>query len=145
VDTTIFEYAGGREAMLRLAEAHYRRCLTDPVLAEVFGGRERPEHVAHLADWLSEVFGGPGYYTDLHGGHGALLRHHAGLNITEPQRERFVTAFMESVDEAELPDDPALRERLRAYVEWGTRVAVGVSQPGADTDSTDPVPRWGWS
>lgn len=145
MDTTIFEYAGGRDAMRRLAEAHYRRCLTDPILSEVFAGRDRPEHVDHLADWLSEVFGGPSDYTDLHGGHGALLRHHAGLNITEAQRQRFVDAFMESVDEARLPDDPRLRERLRAYAEWGTRIALAVSQPGADTDSSDPVPRWDWT
>lgn len=142
---TIFEYAGGRDAMHRVAAAHYRRCRTDPILAQVFGGRDRPEHVDHLADWLSEVFGGPAYYTERHGGHGALLRHHAGLAITEAQRQRFVEAFMEAVDEAGLPEDPRLRERLRAYAEWGTRIALDVSQPGANTDSSDPVPRWNWA
>jgi truncated hemoglobin YjbI len=29
---TLYEFAGGRDAIVRLARAHYRRCLDDPVL-----------------------------------------------------------------------------------------------------------------
>ena len=54
---TIFEHLGGADALRRLAEAQYRRCLTDPILIPVFGARERPGHVEHLAAWLGEVFG----------------------------------------------------------------------------------------
>ena len=31
-----------------------------------------------------------------------------------------------------------------AYTEWGTRLAVHNSQPGAQTVAHAPVPRWGW-
>ena len=31
-----------------------------------------------------------------------------------------------------------------AYVEWGTRIALANSQPGADPPPEAPVPRWGW-
>lgn len=31
-----------------------------------------------------------------------------------------------------------------AYVEWGTRLALQNSQPGADVIEHAPVPRWGW-
>jgi truncated hemoglobin YjbI len=34
-EPTIYEHLGGREALLRLAAAQYRRCLTDPVLTPV--------------------------------------------------------------------------------------------------------------
>lgn len=143
-EPTIFEHIGGTDALIHLADAQYRRCLTDPILIEVFGTHGHPGHVEHLAAWLGEVFGGPDTYTRELGGHGALLRHHAGLAITEPQRRRFVEVFLEAADEAGLPKDERFRRRFREYLEWGTQIAVEVSQPGADTTTTQPVPRWGW-
>ena len=142
--TTLYEYAGGRDAILRAADAHYRRCLTDPVLVEVFGTHGSASHVERLADWLTEVLGGPKLYTERHGGHEGLLRRHANRAITEPQRARFVTAFLEAADEAGLPDEPRFRRRLLDYLEWGTAIALDVSQPGADVTSDDPVPVWDW-
>ena len=141
---TLYEYAGGREAMLRVADAHYWRCLTDPMLVEIFGTKGRPDHVEHLADWLTEVLGGPKLYTERHGGHQALLGHHANLGIDEAHRQRFVDAFLAAADEAGLPDHPVFRRRLREYIEWGSRIAEDVSQPGADTSSDQPVPVWDW-
>lgn len=144
-EPTIFQHLGGAPALLRLAEAQYRRCLTDPVLTQVFGVEPRPGHVEHLAAWLGEVFGGPDVYTRQLGGHGALLRHHAGLGLSEPQRRRFVEAFLAAADEAGLPDDERFRRRFTEYLEWGSEIAVAVSQPGADISTDQPVPQWGWS
>lgn len=141
---TIFEHLGGADALRRLADAQYRRCLTDPVLTEVFGTRARPEHVDHLAAWLGEVFGGPDSYTRELGGHGALLRHHANRSITEAQRQRFVEVFLEAADEAGLPSDERFRRRFHEYIEWGSRIAMAISQPGVDVTTHQPVPRWGW-
>jgi len=141
---TIFEHLGGAAALRRLADAQYRRCLTDPVLTEVFGTRARPEHVDHLAAWLGEVFGGPDSYTRELGGHGALLRHHANRSITEAQRQRFVEVFLEAADEAGLPGDERFRRRFHEYIEWGSRIAMAISQPGVDVTTHQPVPRWGW-
>jgi hemoglobin len=31
-----------------------------------------------------------------------------------------------------------------AYLEWGTRLAMHNSQPGAEAPQEAPVPRWGW-
>ncbi len=141
---TLYEYVGERPMLRRVADAHYRRCLTDPVLTQIFGTTGQPEHVDHLADWLSEVFGGPKLYTEKHGGHGALLRQHADLGITERHRRHFVQAFIEAADEVGLSDNPTFRQRLRDYLDWGSRIALEVSQPGADTTSREPVPVWGW-
>jgi hemoglobin len=143
-EVTLYDFAGGGERLRALADAQYRRCLTDPVLVEIFGTRGSPSHVDHLAAWLTEVFGGPKRYTDEHGGHAALLGHHANLRITERHRERFVAAFIEAADEVGLPDDPRFRQRLAEYLEWGSKIAVAVSQAGADTSSDQPVPVWGW-
>jgi hemoglobin len=143
-EPTIFEHLGGADALRHLAEAQYRRCLTDPVLIPVFGTQGRPGHVEHLAAWLGEVFGGPDSYTRELGGHGALLRHHANRSITEAQRQRFVEIFLEAADEAGLPNDERFRRRFREYIEWGSRIAMDISQPGADITTGEPVPRWGW-
>ena len=109
---TIYEHLGGADALRRLAEAQYRRCLTDPVLISVFGTQGRPGHVEHLAAWLGEVFGGPDSYTRELGGHGALLRHHANLAITEAQRQRFVTA---SSRQPTRPGSPAMNDSASAF------------------------------
>lgn len=45
---SLFEHAGGEEALHRLEEAFYRSVLSDPVLKPLFG-EGRPEHVDHLA------------------------------------------------------------------------------------------------
>ena len=88
--TTIAEFAGGPEAFRRLAEIQYSRCLTDPVLQEIFGTEAHPSHVEHLTAWLTEVFGGEPRYTLEFGGHVAMVRHHVGLGIEERHRVRFV-------------------------------------------------------
>jgi hemoglobin len=141
---TLYEFAGGRDRLHALAVAQYRRCLTDPVLVEIFGTTAHAGHPDHLADWLTEVLGGPKLYTDKHGGHGALLRHHADLHIEERHRQRFVEAFIEAADEVHLPDHPTFRQRLREYLEWGSKIAEDVSQPGANTSSDQAVPVWDW-
>ena len=50
-----------------------------------------------------------------------------------------------AADDAGLPADPEFRSAFMAYVEWGTRLALHNSQPGADDVPQEaPVPRWGW-
>ena len=73
-----------------------------------------------------------------------MLGKHLGLAITEEQRRRWVTMVLDAADEADLPSDPEFRSAFVAYVEWGTRLALGNSQPGAAPPPEAPVPRWGW-
>jgi hemoglobin len=47
-------------------------------------------------------------------------------------------------DDAGMPDDPEFRSALVAYLEWGTRIALGNSQHGAVVMEHAPVPTWGW-
>jgi hemoglobin len=49
-----------------------------------------------------------------------------------------------AADDADLPADPEFRAALVGYLEWGTRLAMHNSQPGADVVQQAPVPRWGW-
>ncbi len=48
-----------------------------------------------------------------------------------------------AADDAGLSEDPEFRSALVAYLEWGTRLAMGNSQPGAHVVAHAPVPRRG--
>jgi hemoglobin len=75
------------------------------------------------------VFGGPA---------------HLNLRIRPEQRTRWVVLLAETADEVGLPDDPEFRSAFVAYLEWGSRIALANSQPGATPPETAPVPHWGW-
>ncbi|GAA0800536.1 oxidoreductase [Spirilliplanes yamanashiensis] len=139
----MYEWAGGTDAFVRLCDAFYRRVTADDLLAGLFATMH-PEHARHVALWLAEVFGGPAAYTGEHGGYPHMVRMHLGRAITEPQRRRWVNLMLDAADEVGLPEDPEFRAAFAGYLEWGTRLAVLNSRPGADVVLQAPVPRWGW-
>lgn len=140
---TLFDWAGGAAAITRLMTIFYARVPQDPILGPVFA-RMSKEHAAHVALFVGEVLGGPVTYSEQLGGHSAMIRHHLGKALTETQRSRWAAMMAECADEAGLPADPEFRSALVAYIEWGTRLAVINSQPGATVDEHAPMPKWGW-
>jgi hemoglobin len=73
-----------------------------------------------------------------------MLGQHLGKGITEAQRARWASTLARCADEAGLPADPEFRSALVGYLEWGTRLAVLNSQPGATVPEGSPMPKWGW-
>lgn len=141
---TMLEHAGGREAVDGLVERFHRAVLADDLLGEMFA-RGRPTHVAHLADFLEEVMGGRKRYTERHDGVRGLFGAHAGLCITDAQRERFVTLLLASVDAVWPGCDARLRSALAARVEQGSMFSMTLSQPGVEPlDPWPPVGTWDW-
>lgn len=140
---TLYEWAGGMSAFERLTEVFYRRVRNDNVLAPLFANM-LADHPQHVAVWLAEVFGGPDDYSRNHGGYPQMLSKHVELAITSEQRTRWATLMAACADEAGLPDDPEFRSAFVAYIEWGTRIALANSQPGATPPPRARVPRWGW-
>ena len=53
---SLYEHAGGEEAIRRLEEAFYRKVLADMVLKPLFG-EGRPTHVDRLTAFTAESFG----------------------------------------------------------------------------------------
>lgn len=142
---SLYEWAGGDSAIRRLMDCFYDRVERDDLLAPAFfpdGVNE--DHRAHVSAWWSEVFGGPARYTEELGGYEGMLAHHRGLAITHEQRFRFVSLLSLAADDASLPEDPEFRSALVAYAEWGSRLAMHNSQPGAEVFEHAPVPHWGW-
>ncbi|GAB3253975.1 group II truncated hemoglobin [Kineosporia babensis] len=143
-EPSLYDWAGGAAAFEALINAFYDRVEQDELLAPLFPGGVGKAHREHVTTWWMEVFGGPTGYTDRFGGYPAMLRHHIGLGITPPMRFRFASLMSLAADDAGLPDDPEFRAAFVGYVEWGTRLALGNSQPGAEVVQQAPVPRWGW-
>jgi hemoglobin len=131
---SLFEYAGGEEALHRLEQIFYDSVLADPLLAPLFGGG-KPTHVEHLTMFTTESFGGPDRFTrEL--GFQHLIDVHRGLRITEAQRQRFVELYLAALDKADMPSDPAFREAFREHIEFGSHVAMQNSHAKPMTNCT---------
>ena len=141
---TLYVWAGGSEAFSRMINAFYDRVEEDDLLAPFFPGGVHEDHRRHVAMWWAEVFGGSPRYTQELGGYERMLAKHVDLGITEKQRLRFTELMRLAADDAGMPGDPEFRSALVAYLEWGTRIAFGNSQPGAVVMEHARVPKWGW-
>jgi hemoglobin len=145
VRPTMFEFAGGESAFLRLATAHHQRCLEDPVLNHPFSHPGHPQHIERLAGYWAEVFGGPATYSESNGGHSAMLDIHAGQGAEEDLGHRFVRCFVQAADDAGLPDDPDFRAALRTYMEWAVADVLAYSPRGSQVPTGLATPRWSWN
>ncbi|MFE0149238.1 group II truncated hemoglobin [Nonomuraea sp. NPDC059007] len=141
---TLYEHAGGDEALHRVEASFYDKVLADPVLKTLFTER-RPHHVDHLTWFTAESFGGPGHFTE-ELGFDHVIRVHRDLEITDEQRERFVTLYMEAFEEAGLLADERFRAAVRSHADFGARVAQQNSHAKTDADlhPIREVPLWTW-
>lgn len=141
---TVFEWAGGFPALLRMTRLFYGKHVpADPLLAPLFA-QMSPDHPERVAAWLGETFGGPKVHTAQYGGYDRMVSQHLGKGLREEQRARWVQLITRSADEAGLPTDPEFRAAFLSYLEWGSRIAVENSTPGATPPEHMPVPRWDW-
>lgn len=140
---TLYEWAGGDDAIDRLTERFYRNVANDELLAPIFVHMDG-EHPRFVARFIGEVFGGPARYTAERGGHPHMVAAHLGRHLSEAQRRRWFDLLLTTADEVGLPSDPEFRSAFVGYLEWGSRLAVINSQPGASANPDAPMPRWGW-
>jgi CDGSH-type Zn-finger protein/truncated hemoglobin YjbI len=141
---TLYEWAGGYPALLRATRIFYQKYVPqEPLLAPLFAAME-VDHPERVAAWLSEVFGGPKFYSQRYGGYERMLSQHIGKGINEGMRSRWAALMYQSVADAGLPNDADFKAAFIAYIEWGSRLAVENSQTTARPPEHMPVPRWWW-
>jgi hemoglobin len=140
---SLYEWLGGIEALNKLTARFYERVKDNAVLASVFAHMDG-DHPLHVAAFLAEVLGGPPDYSRRHGGHPHMIGQHLNRHLTQRQRREWMALLLDTADELNMPDDPEFRSALVGYLEWGSRLAVINSQPGASVDEHAPMPRWGW-
>src|SRR5881628_2362111 len=121
---TLFEWMGGMPVLDRLMARFYERVRQDAILAPLFA-QMTSDHPHSVALFVAEVLGGPKAYS-------------------QEQRAQWVRLLLATADEIGVPDDPEFRSALVGYLEWGSRLAVINSQPGATVDPRAAMPRWGW-
>ena len=144
-EPTMFEWCGGLPALTRMTRLFYEKHVPqDPLLAPLFANMSA-DHPQRVAKWLGEVLCGPTRYSEEYGGYVRMISQHVGRGLTEDARARWVQLLLRSADEAGLPTDPEWRSAFGAYVEWGSRLAVENSQPGARPPAHMPMPRWDWN
>jgi hemoglobin len=142
---TLYEWAGGNDALEKLTQLFYTKVAADELLSEVFKNMS-PDHSRHVAHFIAEVFGGEKLYTEKdRGSHAIMVQHHVGKMLNENMRKRWIQLLSESADEIGLADDPEFRSAFVGYLEWGSRLAIINSTTTENPVKEDePMPKWGW-
>lgn len=143
--TTVYEAAGGSEAMLRLAHAWHARVLADEVVSHAFSHGFHPQHTERLAAYWAEALGGPTTYSDSYGDETTVVRLHSGNGGPHEEMDRrAIACFDQALDDVRLAAEP-LRQVLHDYFAWSTTTTMARYQRSAD-DVPDglPIPRWSW-
>lgn len=108
---TIYEQAGGAEAIWRLVERFYARVEQDPRLRPLFPDDLEPGK-QHQYLFLVQYFGGPSTY-QAERGHPRLRLRHAPFPIGPTEREAWLAHMLAALDEVGIPE-PA-RGAMQAY------------------------------
>jgi hemoglobin len=143
--STLFEAAGGRDGLHRLAEAWHARVLVDDVVAHAFSHGFHPQHTERLAAYWAEALGGPPVYTDRYGDETAVVRMHSGNGPHDEMDRRAVACFDQALADTGLDADDRLRQALHDYFAWTTTVTMGRYTGSVDDVPADlAVPHWSW-
>jgi hemoglobin len=142
---TVFEAAGGKEGLDRLAEAWHRRVLADEVVGHAFSHGFHPQHVERLAAYWAEALGGPGLYSDSFGDETSVVRIHSGNGEHDEMNRRAIACFDLALVDVGLADDKALREALHDYFAWATTTTMyRYHKSAGDVPNGLTIPRWSW-
>ena len=141
---TVYEAAGGSEALLRLAQAWHERCLADPIASHPFEHGIHPQHTERLAAYWAESLGGPAVYTGGLGDHSHAVRLHSGHGEHAEMDARGEECFALALDDAELPADPELRATLIAWFAWMVARMADYPRSASDVPAGLPLPVWSW-
>ncbi|HWB28409.1 MAG TPA: group II truncated hemoglobin [Chitinophagaceae bacterium] len=141
---TLYEWAGGKDALENLTKGFYEKVFKDDLLYPIFKDMSG-DHTKHVAHFIAEVFGGPKLYTGGDGGsHATMVAHHVGKMLDDKKRRRWMELLLETADETGMANDPEFRSALVGYLEWGSRIAVlnSTSNENPVKEGT-PMPEWG--
>jgi hemoglobin len=114
------------------------------VLNHPFSHGGHPDHVARLASYWAEVFGGPTRFSDTCGGESAMLTIHSGTGAEDDLPIRFLNCFVAAIEDTDLPSDPEFRQALSNYMEWATTNVHTYSPEGSVVATDLRVPHWSW-
>lgn len=141
---TIYEAAGGKQAIVELAHAWHKRCLADPIVSHAFSHGYHPDHSQRLAAYWAEALGGPSDYTDSMGDETFVVRLHSGNGEHAEMDQRAQDCFALALDDTGLSQDAELRDALKAYFGWGITTMSAYPNSGDDVPPKLPLAKWSW-
>ncbi len=142
---SVYEAAGGREGMLRLADAWHARVMADEVVSHAFSHGVHPQHSERLAAYWAEALGGPPAFSGSYGDETAVVRLHSGNGPHEEMDRRAIACFDQALEDTGLAADERLRGTLHDYFAWATTTTMARYHDSPD-DVPDglTIPRWSW-
>lgn len=141
---TVFEAAGGRDGLVRLAEAWHLRVMSDEVVSHAFSHGFHPEHRERLAAYWAEALGGPPDYTENCADETSVVRIHSGNGPHEEMDRRAIACFDQALADVGLTAEP-LRQVLHDYFAWATTTTMSRYPESADEVPEGlSIPRWSW-
>jgi hemoglobin len=142
---TVYEAAGGRDGLLRLASAWHTRVLEDAVVSHAFSHGYHPQHTERLAAYWAEALGGPATYSEQYGDETSVVRIHSGNGPHEEMDQRAIACFDTALEDVGLARDERLRRVLHDYFAWATTTPMSHYHHSAeDVPDGLPIPKWSW-
>ena len=142
---TVYEAAGGRDGLLRLASAWHTRVLEDEVVSHAFSHGYHPQHSERLAAYWAEALGGPTMYSDQYGDETSVVRIHSGNGLHEQMDQRAIACFDQALEDVGLARDERLRRVLHDYFAWATTITMSRYHHSAeDVPDGLQIPKWSW-
>ena len=142
---TLYEAAGGREGMLRLAKAWHERVLADEIVGHAFSHGFHPQHTERLAAYWTEALGGPTDYSEQYGDETSVVRIHSGNGLHEEMDQRAIVCFDQALDDVGLSRDARLERALHDYFAWATTTSMARYHRSPDDVPVGlRIPQWSW-
>ena len=140
---TIYEAAGGRDGLVRLAGAWHTRVLQDEVVGHAFSHGYHPQHTERLAAYWAEALGGPTTYSGQYGDETSVVRIHSGNGPHEEMDQRAIACFDQALEGVGLARDERLRRVMHDYFAWATTMSR-YQNSAEDVPSGLHIPQWSW-
>jgi hemoglobin len=142
---TVYQAAGGRVGLLRLAEAWHSRVMADEIVSHAFSHGFHQQHSERLAAYWAEALGGPAAYSGIYGNETSVVRLHSGNGPHEEMDRRAIACFDQAMDDAGLDAAGPLRQVLHDYFAWAAATTMSRYHEPADEVPEDMhIPHWSW-
>lgn len=142
---TVYEAAGGREGLLKLATAWHLRVMEDEIVSHAFSHGYHPEHTERLAAYWIEALGGPADYSQLYGNETSVVRLHSGNGQHEEMDQRAIGCFDQAMEDVGISVDDPVRQVLHDYFALTTSVNMARYHRSADdVPAGMEIPKWSW-
>lgn len=142
---SVYEAAGGRERLLKLAGAWHARVMGDEVVSHAFSHGYHPHHTERFAAYWTEALGGPAVYSDQYGDETFVVRMHSGNGPHEEMDRRAIACFDQALADVGFARNDQLRRVLHDYFAWATTVTMSAYHRSAgDVPRGLQIPKWFW-